>query len=117
LVIADVLVAVVVDAVNEKQGAIIVEAGDESADALAQPRSSVFGDEPHIGRAEFQTANEVERGRDQRGHALLPNRAPKRNEFGQRLLTHGAPPWRSSRHPGSDAARTGSAGSAPGLRR
>ena len=71
------------DAIQEEQGAIIVEAGDEGADTLAQAPDGVLGHESDVCRAELQPADEVERRRDQRSHALFANRAPKRDHLGE----------------------------------
>ena len=53
-------------AIQEEEGAIVVQSGDERSDAFANAGRSVLGDEANVGGPEFQTSDEVEGGRDQR---------------------------------------------------
>ena len=90
---------------------------DESSDAFANAGRSVLGDEANVGGPEFQTSDEVEGGRDQRGHALLADRPPEWHKLAEGLLNHDDLPWAEEPRRGSGTERRGNEGSARGRRR
>src|SRR5437899_11441129 len=104
------------DAIQEQERAVVIQPGDEGSDAFTNGGSGVFGREANINRSQLEATDEVERGRDQGGHAFAANRPPERHESRQRLFMHaGVPPSGPVRRE-SRMARRGNAETVPAWR-